>query len=262
VSAVRPASAEAPLSGLRVLVPRAREQAPELAGRIRDLGGEPLNAPTITIEAGDVRALDREIAALGRGEYVAVCFTSANAATAVADSLRRTATGVEVFEGVRVAAIGAGTAAALEGAVGIAPHVVPTRATTEALGEAFPPGSGRVLLPRADIATATLPAVLRDRGYEPVHVDAYVTTLPDALPTGVAEALAAGEVDLIPFTSSSTVRNFAALLAGRPWQGRVVSIGPVTSGTCRELGMEVAVEADRHDLDGLVDALILAACLD
>lgn len=251
-----------PLSGVRVLVPRAREQADELADRIRDLGGEPLNAPTIAILPGDVDTLDREVVAVARGAYVAVCFTSANAATAVADSLWRTGTEVEAFARTRIAAIGAGTAAALADTLGVAPDVVPDTATTEALGEAFPSGSGRVLLPRADIATATLPAVLRERGYEPVHVDAYVTALPGGLPPGVVEALAAGEVDLLPFTSSSTVRNFAELLDGRPWRGRVVSIGPVTSETCREHGIEVAVEAEQHDLDGLVDAVIRAARLD
>lgn len=247
-----------PLDGCSVLIPRAREQADELAERVTALGGAPIHAPTIEIRPGDVEALRGALDDLRGGGFAAVCFTSANAVTAVADVLRDEDDPAGVFATTRVSAIGSGTASALERELGITAEVVPDRATTESLGRTFPPGEGRVLLPRADIATETLPAVLRERGYDPVEVDAYVTARPDRLPDGVVEALADGRVDLVPFTSSSTVRNFVALLDGRPWDARVVSIGPVTSGTCRDLGIEVAVEATRHDLDGLVDALVEA----
>lgn len=254
----RPASA-GPLGGVSVLVPRTPDQAERLAGRIRDLGGEPVEAPTIAILPGDVDGLVTALREVADGGYVAVCFTSPNGVDAVADVLARTDLEADVFGGVLVASVGPGTARALRRTLGVEPGLMPDRSTTAALAEAFPPGEGRVLLPRADIASPTLPEVLRDRGYEPVTLDAYVTGLPDGLPPDAVRRLGAGEVDLLAFTSSSTVRNFVALTADLDWSGRAVSIGPVTTETCRELGIDVAVEASRHDISGVVDALVEAA---
>lgn len=248
-----------PLDGVSVLVPRAPDQVEQLSGRIRDLGGEPVEAPTIAILPGDVDRLVEALREVALGRYTAVCFTSPNGVGSVADALGRADLGPDVFADVLVAAVGPGTARALRRTLGVEPGLVPDRSTTTALAEAFPPGEGRVLLPRADIASATLPDVLRDRGYDPVTVDAYVTGLPDGLPDDASRRLEAGEVDLLAFTSSSTVRNFVELAADLDWTGRIVSIGPVTSGTCRELGLDVAVEASRHDLSGVVDALVEAA---
>jgi uroporphyrinogen-III synthase len=86
-----------------------------------------------------------------------------------------------------------------------------------------------------------------------------VTRAPDELDPQVLADLASGRIDLLAFASSSTVRNFAVTVGEHGWQGRVVSIGPVTSATCAEHGIEVTEEADPHDLDGLVDALVRAA---
>jgi uroporphyrinogen-III synthase len=116
-----------------------------------------------------------------------------------------------------------------------------------------------VLLPRADIANPVLGEVLGAKGWTPVEVTAYVTTAPDALADDVLADLEAGRVDLLAFGSSSTARNFASLVAGRAWRGTVVSIGPVTSATCAEHGIDVTEEADPHDLEGLVEALVRAA---
>lgn len=248
-----------PLDGVSVLVPRTPDQAEQLSGRIRDLGGDPVEAPTIAILPGDLDRLVEALREVAAGRYAAVCFTSPNGVDAVADGLASADLGPDVLAEVLVASVGPGTARALRGTLGVEPGLMPDRSTTAALAEAFPPGEGRVLLPRADIASRTLPDVLRERGYEPVTVDAYVTGLPDGLPTDAARRLEAGEVDLLAFTSSSTVRNFVDLTADLDWSGRVVSIGPVTSATCRELGLDVAVEASRHDLSGVVDALVEAA---
>jgi uroporphyrinogen-III synthase len=158
-----------------------------------------------------------------------------------------------------LACVGSGTAARLWERLRIRPDLVPGRATTRALGEAVPAGTGGALLPRADIASPVLPELLAAKGYDCVEVVAYRTGRPSALEQAVLDDLAAGRLDLLAFASSSTVRNFVGLVADRPWRGRVVSIGPVTSATCRELGVEVAIEADPHDLDGLVAALVHAA---
>jgi uroporphyrinogen III methyltransferase / synthase len=248
-----------PLDGLAVLVPRATGQAGELSDRLRALGAEPVEAPTIRIAEGDTAALADALRLLGEGAFTSVCFTSPNGVAAVASVLVREGRDASVFDGTRVAAIGPGTASRLREEIGIEPDLIPERSTTASLGTAFPEGSGRVLLPRADIASPTLTRILAEKGYEPVQVDAYVTELPDGLPEGVPERLGAGEVDVVVFTSSSTVRNFARLTEGVRWSATVVSIGPVTSATCREWGIEVDVEAAQHDLDGVVDAVVAAS---
>lgn len=250
---------EHPLAGVRILVPRAVEQARDLSERIRSLGGEVIEAPTIEIRHGEREELAAALRALADGFFTAVCFTSPNGVRAVAHTLVAAGLPPSVFDGIMVAAVGPGTTAALGEALGVGPDLVPQTATTEALAAAFPPGSGRVLLPRADIASPALPEGLRAKGYEPIPVTAYVTAPPERLPSEVVTRLTGGGIELLAFTSSSTVRNFAALIAGQRWSGRVVSIGPVTSATCAELGIEVAAEADRHDLDGLVAALVTVA---
>jgi uroporphyrinogen-III synthase len=158
-----------------------------------------------------------------------------------------------------VGAVGPRTAGLVEEAFGRAPTVVPDTATGASLGDAVPPGEGEVLLPRGDLAADDLDRALERRGWTPVRVVAYRTVTATALPHAVLEALAGGVVDLLAFTSASTVRGFVELVGDRPWSGRVVSIGPVTSATCRELGLTVAAEADPHDLDGLLVALVAAA---
>ena len=249
-----------PLQGVSVLVPRTREQASLLSARIRALGGEPVEAPTIAIGPGDADALDAALRELADGGFAAVCLTSPNGVRAVARALARVQLDARALAQVgTVAVVGPGTAAALWDELRIVPDLVPDTATTDALAQAFPTGSGRVLLPRADLATASLPDGLRAKGWDPVEVSAYVTRRPADLPAGVVQRLADGDLDLLAFASSSTVRNFVELIGGRPWSGRVVSIGPVTSATARELGLEVAAEADPHDLDGLVDALVRTA---
>jgi uroporphyrinogen-III synthase len=252
--------AAGPLAGRRVLVARSAGEAPALSARVRELGGEPVEAPVLRIEEGDTGALRAAIHDLAAGAFTAVCLTSPNGVDAVADAIEDDGLDARVFAGVpTVACVGAGTAARLWERLRVRPDLVPEHATTESLGAAVPPGTGRVLLPRADIASEILHRMLADKGYEPVEVVAYRTVAADELPAAVVDDLAAGRIDLLPFASASTVHNFVALLAGRPWQGRVVSIGPVTSRACRELDVPVAVEAAPHDLDGLVAALVVAA---
>ena len=248
------------LEGVTVLNPRARHQASELSDRIRALGGRAVEAPTIAIAEGDTDALDAALQELDDGAFSAVCFTSPNGAAAVADALERIGRDARIFAGVPlVAALGPGTAEAMWEELRLRPDLVPPASTTASLAEAFPPGTGRVLLPRADIATNALADGLVAHGYEPVEVAAYRTVLPPALDPDVLAELGRGGIDLVAFASSSTVRNFVELVGDAPWSATVVSIGPVTSATCRQLGIEPDVEADPHDLDGLVAALVEAA---
>jgi uroporphyrinogen-III synthase len=255
-----PLPGSGPLAGTRVLVPRAPEQAAALSDRVRALGGDPVEAPVLRIEEGDLAALRAALRDLAAGAFQLVCLTSPNGVAAVADALDEEGLDARVFAGVvTIACVGPGTAAALWDRLRLRPDLLPDRATTEALGEAVPAAHGRALLPRADIASPILPELLRGKGYEPVEVVAYRTGMPDGLPARVLDDLEAGAIDLLAFASPSTVRNFLELVGDRPWRGRVVSIGPVTSQACRAHDVPVAVEADPHDLEGLVDALVAAA---
>lgn len=245
------------LAGMRVLVPRSAEQAPALSQRIRALGGEPVEAPVIEIRPGDEDALLDALHGLEEGRFDAVAFTSPNGARAVGRLVRSDELDPRRWD-LLVAAVGPGTARALASEVGIEPDLVPGTATTSGLADAFPAGPGRVLLPRADLATPALADGLEAKGWVVTEVTAYVTARPDAIPSEARAALERGEVDLVAVASSSTARHLAELvddLGG----ARIVSIGPVTSATCRELGLDVAVEADPHTLAGLVDALTAAA---
>lgn len=249
-----------PLTGLRVLVPRTREQASSLSAHVRSLGGVPVEAPTIAVEEGERHRLVDAVHELVDGRFAAVCFTSPNGVDAFAEVLD--AEGFDSRDLARtraVACVGPGTAARLHERLHVVADRVPEVATTEGLAEAFPEGQGRVLLPRADIATNMLADGLLQKGWTPVEVAAYRTVQPDDFPDVVVRMLGRGEVDLLAFASSSTVRNFVRIIGDRPWSGDVVSIGPVTSATAAELGVPVSVEADPHTLDGLVDALVVAA---
>jgi uroporphyrinogen III methyltransferase/synthase len=254
-----------PLSGVSVLVPRTRHQAGELSARLRALGAEPVEAPTIAIaptrEPERLRACLEEV---GKGVYDWVAFTSANGVDAVWAQLAALGRDARLFAATRVAAVGPGTADALA-ARGLRADLVPRRSTTQGLADALlaAPGPGpapAVLLPRADIATPTLTAALAGAGWRTVEVEAYRTVNVDDLPPQVRRRLVRAEIDVLAFASSSTVRNFVALLGGPPDPRlRVASIGPVTSETCRELGLRVDAEADPHDLDGLTAAVVAAA---
>jgi uroporphyrinogen-III synthase len=254
-------SGTGPLAGIRVLVPRAMGQAEALAVRIAASGGEAVVAPVLRIEPGDARAMRQAVRELRDGRFAAVVVTSANAVAALvagcdAEDIDPPALGRSLAAaGCVIAAVGAATGRALTGHLGVAPTLVPDRATGSALGAAFPPGAGRVLVPRGDLASDELPRRLRANGYEPVPVVAYRTVVVDQLPPAVLAAVDAGEVRFVALTSPSTVRGLAGVLGPPPWPMAAVSIGPVTTTACRELGLEVVAEADPHDVDGLIAAL-------
>lgn len=245
-----------PLAGTRILVPRARDQAPALSRRILAAGGQPVEAPVLVIGSGDASGLDRAVAQLADGGFHGVCFTSPNGVRGVAGAIRRADRSPAVVRTVALlACVGPGTAHALQEELGLQADVIPDVATTAALGAVIPPGAGRVLLPRADIASPILPELLRDRGYDPVGVIAYRTGRPPSLSDEVLAELRAGRIDAIAVASPSTARNLVALAGDALGRTRIVSIGPVTSATCRELDLPVAREADPHTIEGLVEAL-------
>jgi uroporphyrinogen III methyltransferase/synthase len=246
-----------PLHGEVVAVTRARAQASELAARLRELGAEVVETPAIRIEP---RPLEGELrAAIDRiRDYALVCVTSPNGVRLLFDALANSgadsARDARALAGATVAAIGPGTAAALA-EHGIRADVVPERFVAEALVEALvsvPVEGRRVLVARAAEARPVLPEALRERGAEVDDVALYDTV---AEPLPEADRAALGRATYVTFTSSSTVR-FLLESGVRPPEGaRIVSIGPVTSAAADEHGLTVDVEAERHDIAGLVDAL-------
>ncbi|MCW3068591.1 MAG: uroporphyrin-III C-methyltransferase [Solirubrobacterales bacterium] len=255
-----------PLRGRTVAVTRARAQSSELARRLEAQGASVVQAPVIRVRALPGPPLDPS-------PYDLVCVTSANGVAPLFERLEAGGRDARSLSGARVAAIGPGTARALAER-GIAADVVPDRFVAEALVEALAEVPvARALVARAREGRDVLPDALRARGAE-VDVLALYETVPEALsPSALQTALNA---DYITFTSSSTVRYFLDAVAaggqgtsdasgagpGRPpWSAgtRVVSIGPVTSETLRAHGLEADVEAERHDIDGVLDALLADA---
>jgi uroporphyrinogen-III synthase len=243
-----------PLAGRVVLITRPAMQAEGLAARLRALGAEPLVAPTIRLTPPEPEGeLDAAIRGAAAGRYAWVVFTSAMGVTAWSERAR--AVGADRVP-ARLAAVGRRTAEAVRAAIR-EPDLIPPVFTTAALAEAFPTGTGAVLLPRADVATEELEEALRRKGWSPVRVDAYQVLLADAIPAAARRALAEERVDAITFTSPTTVEGFVAV-AGVPRRSTVVCIGPVTAEAARGAGFEVAAVAEPHTTDGLVGAVIRA----
>jgi uroporphyrinogen III methyltransferase/synthase len=247
-----------PLHGRRIVVTRARAQASGLAATLRGLGAEVVELPAIRIEPRiESEAVRRAVESIR--EYSLVCLTSPNGAQLLFEALAAAGLDARALAGAAVAAIGPGTASALA-EHGIAADVVPERFVAEALAEALAAvevEGRRVLVARAAEARDVLPDALRERGAEVDVVALYETVREEP---GAEAVEAARGADYVTFTSSSTVTNLTAALGDRfPSGARIVSIGPVTSDSARAAGLNVDVEAERHDVDGLIAALLADA---
>jgi uroporphyrinogen III methyltransferase/synthase len=251
-----------PLYGWKVLVPRTKEQAGAMSDRLRHFGAIPTEVPTIAVEPPRTPAqMERAIKGLVDGRYAWVIFTSANAVRAVWEKFAEHGLDARHFGGVKIACIGSVTADAVR-AFGIQPELVPSgEQTTEGLLKEFPPYDdlldpvGRVLLPRADIATESLAAGLVDGGWEVDDVTAYRTVRASPPPAEIRDAIKSGGFDAVLFTSSSTVRNLVGI-AGKPHARTVVAaIGPRTAETATEFGLRVDVQPAHATVADQVEAL-------
>jgi uroporphyrinogen III methyltransferase/synthase len=238
-----------PLAGRSVAVTRARAQASTLARRLEQLGARVVQAPVINVTPLPGPPLDP-------APYDLVCLSSPNAVAALFERLAAGGRDARALAGARIAAIGPGTARALA-AHGIAADVIPEQFVAESLVQALAElPVERALVARAREARDVLPDALRARGAAVEVLDLYETL---AEPLGESALAAARGADYITFTSSSTVRFFVQAAGGEAGLSvgtRIVSIGPVTSATLREHGLEPHIEAERHDIDGMIAALI------
>jgi uroporphyrinogen III methyltransferase/synthase len=246
----RRSGAARPLVSWRVVVTRAAAQAAPLVAALTAEGAEVIELPTIRVEGpADGGAALRE-AASRLDSFDWVVLTSENAVGRLLAEIPDTA----VLGGVRVAAIGAGTARALRRR-GVEADLVPRRFVGEALVGEFPAGfpGGRVLLPRAAVARDVVPEGLRRLGWQVEVVEAYRALPVEASPEALAKARTA---EAITFTAPSTVTGYRRLAPSGEAPPVVVSIGPVTSAAVRAAGLSVTVEAGVHSVDGLVEALV------
>ncbi|WP_114558891.1 bifunctional uroporphyrinogen-III C-methyltransferase/uroporphyrinogen-III synthase [Desertihabitans aurantiacus] len=251
-----------PLFGWRVLVPRTKDQAGPMTARLRSYGAHSEEVPTISVEPPrSPQQMDRAVRGLVEGRFEWVAFTSVNAVKAVREKFEQYGLDARAFSGLKVAAVGQVTAAALQ-AWGIEPDLVPSLdQSSKGLVAEFPPYDevldpiNRVFLPRADIATETLSAGLAELGWEVEDVTAYRTVRAAPPPAAVREAIKGGQFDAAVFTSSSTVRNLVGI-AGKPHPSTIIAvIGPATAKTCEEHGLRVDVMASKPSVVALADAL-------
>jgi uroporphyrinogen III methyltransferase / synthase len=246
-----------PLLGRRIVVTRAAEPAVEFADRLERLGAQALVAPTI--ELRDVEhhePFDAALAAIGSFDWIV--FTSAHGVEVFFARLLRRGGDVRELWRARLAAIGPGTATALEKR-GLRVEVVPAEFRAEALAEILVPrvGGKKVLLPRAEGARDVLPKVLAVAKADVHDVATYRAVPVEGLSKEVGDLLERDAIDAITFTSSSTVRHFHAALRGRPvGRAAVATIGPITADTAREVGLRVDVVAREYTIEGLAAALV------
>jgi uroporphyrinogen III methyltransferase/synthase len=252
-----------PLFGQRIVVTRAKDQADSLSAPLRQLGAEVVELPTIEIQpARDYAALDAAIQRLG--EYDWLIFTSVNGVRCFLERLDLAGTvDLRSIRG-KLCAIGPATRDALE-RFHLKVDVMAQEYVAEGLLRAlsgFDLNGAKVLIARAAVARDILPDELRRRGAAVDVVEAYRTGAPADLAARAALVLQS-KIDWIAFTSSSTANNLIAACGAEVLKAvRVASIGPVTSATLRDAGVEVTVEASPHTVPGLVSAILMAGIIE
>ena len=251
-----------PLLGKRIVVTRAREQASDLVRRLAELGAECLEFPTIeVVPADDSDPLENAINNLSAYDWIV--FTSVNGVKYFFDRLFESGRDVRALHQLQTAAIGPVTSEKLH-SFGLKSDIIPQNYRAEAVVEAFRKmdlKGKKILLPRAAEARPVLPVELRKMGAEVTEVTAYLTRQVGDNAAPLIEQLTEKRIDLITFTSSSTVKNFKALLPADNFQGltegvTVASIGPITTDTAKALGFNVQITAEAYTIPGLCDAIL------
>jgi len=266
-----------PLTGIRVLVGRARHQASALSSELRRLGATVLEIPFIEIrQPRSFKPLDAALKNLD--EYDWLILTSVNGVEAMGQRMEKLKLDFNLLRSgqgdrtgsarkLSIAAIGPATKKAIEQR-GIKVDVVPKEYVAESVVRSLRRRvkGKRVLLVRAKVARDVIPRELRKAGALLDVIEAYETVVPASSRTRLQAVLKSAKKrpHLVTFTSSSTVRNFVALVGARKKSLagiRLASIGPVTSSTLRELGLEVGVEATEFTIPGLIEAIVRMSSL-
>ncbi len=244
-----------PLSGRTILVTGSEDRVPVLSDALAEEGASVIRLPTVRIvPAEDSTPLDAALREWSTYDWVV--FTSAHGVEAVAERARQLHLSLRETRG-RIAAVGPVTRAALQ-RNGLPADVMPAEYLTDEIAGVMGDLAGkRVLLPRSRISRQSLPEMLRHRGAEVVQVAAY-EAIP---PTANVQSLATGRIDCVVFTSPSAAENLTSLLPEKQYlrllkRTPAAAIGPVTAEAVRQLGFRVAIVADEHTVDGLVQSLV------
>ncbi len=249
------------LSGKRVLITRARNQAEELAELLRKKGAEAISFPVIKITPSkDDKAYQKALEELDTFDWI--IFTSVNGVDSFFSKLKEWQINIQQMKKAKIAAIGPKTAQLLaekELIVDVIPEEYKAEGLLTALTGKMEKGQ-RVLLPRADIARKLLVEQLLEEGLDVVEIAAYQTVIDGENKEEIITWLEAKKIDFITFTSSSTVKNFLKALENQPLdtllQGvTIASIGPITTKTAEELGLHVAITAKEYTIHGLVQVM-------
>ncbi len=251
-----------PLMGKRIIVTRAREQASDLVRLLSELGAECLEFPTITIVLPkDFHLLDRAIDTISTYDYLV--FTSVNGVTFFFDRLFEKGLDVRCLGHIRTATIGPATSARLR-QFGITSDIIPESYRAESVITAFkkePVKGKKILLPRAKDARPILPVELTKMGAIVDEIITYTANPVSENTDELLQNLESSSIDMITFTSSSTVTNFKALIPDERFEAlmknvTIASIGPITSNTAENLGFHVDVTAEEFTIPGLVAAIL------
>ena len=247
-----------PLFGKRGLVTRARAQASEFAELLEANGAEVIQFPTIEICPIEIDSADIPTPE----EYDWVIFTSINAVKIYYAHLRNNGKDTRVFSGCRICAVGPKTVEALN-SIGIYPDFVPSHASGKVVASEIEDVKGKkILLPRAKIATADLPNILRKRGAHVDDVPIYDTvSVESECADVIVKELLEGNIDFVTFTSSSTVTNFLEMFPSQTAKNllakvRVAVIGPITEATAVKHDVRVDVVAKEATIESLTEAII------
>ena len=248
-----------PLFGKRILVTRARSQVSKLTAKLENLGAEVLEAPAISMAdpADNYAALDKAIDHVA--DYHWLIFTSANGVERFFARLFKSGKDARALGYAKIAAIGSATAEKLK-QYGLVADVIPQEYRAEGVVEALKgklPPHAKILIPRAEEAREVLPDTLREMGAEVEVAPAYRTVCGQVDGEALAAELKEGNIDMVTFTSSSTVKNLVDIIGSAEVlkDVKTACIGPVTADTAKSLGVEPDIIAKEYTIDGLVEAI-------
>jgi len=255
---------ELPLRGKRILITRPEAQALLCAEKITDLGGEPVLLPAVEIvKEPDLSPLHNAFKTIG--SYSWIVFTSVNAVEIFFDELALQRFDIRTLKGAGLCAIGPETQSRLEQRgfiVDLVPKQYRAEGLLEALQDKIRTGQ-KVLLPRARNARTVLPEGLKKLGADVDEICLYRAAVPEHVDREILEEIGAGTIDIITFTSSSTVTNFLEILRREGFDAPVFSsktaiacIGPVTAATAQAAGLTVSIEAEEYTVDGMLRSLL------
>ena len=256
-----------PLEGIRILVGRARGQASALSAQLQALGADVIEIPVIEIRPpSSHKPLDTAVKQLSKYDWLIL--TSVNGVNALAARMKRSNIAPEQLAHLKIATIGPSTRSTAE-KMGLEVSIVPPKYVAESVVESLrgKVEGQRVLLVRAAVARDVIPRALREMGATVDVAEAYQTVVPESSRKKLRSVMEDQKrrPQVVTFTSSSTVRNFVALLGGRGRPPhttnlldgvRLASIGPITSATLREFGLPVHMEAEEYTIAGLTRAIL------